>query len=154
MEKKINLAFATFRKSDKCSLAQGGHGLHFNAVLSGFYLDEILPTPGNWLTVSCVLHWNFQNFLPFMCILVEVGRWPIWDYQPDLVLNLSSASLILSDRYNFFHFHCLCLEMPYWSAGIEKERSRTVNILCVCISFGPSNKCKLECYLLHFRGFI
>lgn len=122
MKKKINLTFSTFRESDKCSPARGGYGLYFNAVLSGFYLEKILPTAGNWLTVShSVCIGNFKIFLPFMCILVEVGRGPIRDYQPDLILQLIFASLILCDRYNCFPSIVSVLKCPVDHEELKKK---------------------------------
>ena len=73
MEKKINLSLSTFQKSD-CSLAQEGFLLYFNAVFSGFYLEEILPTSGSWLTVShSFLHWEFSKISAFYVYIC--GSW-------------------------------------------------------------------------------
>ena len=77
-----------------------------------------------------------------MCIFVEVGRGCIRDSQPDLILNLTSASLILCDRYSCFTSIVSVLKCPTDQGGIENERNRTVTILCVYVNVGHSNKCK------------
>lgn len=155
MVKKINLAFATFRKSDKCSLTQEGYGIYFNAVLSGFYLKEILPTSGSWLTVShSFLHWEFSKISAFYVYVS--GSWKRTHLRiPDRSYFKPNFRLILCDRYDCFTSIASVLKCPTdWPRGIEKGRNKIVNILYVCINLGPSNKCKIRCYWLHFRGFI
>lgn len=111
-----------------------------------------------WLTVShfsvSFLHWEFSKISAFYVYIS--GSWKRLHKGP-LIWSYFKPNFCLIDslwQMQFFISIVFVLKCPTDQGVTEKERNRSVNILCVYVNVGHSNKCRIRSYRLYFRDSV